>query len=54
MLHARWTVTITGWGLERLHADLEDDEARVVRESDGRLRQGDEGVTTIDIKGVKG
>jgi hypothetical protein len=54
VLHARWTVTITGWGLERLHADLEDDKARVVRESDGRLQQGDEGVTTIDIKEVKG
>ena len=54
MLHARWTVTITGWGLERLHADLEDDKARVVRESDDRLQQGDEGVTTIDIKEVKG
>jgi hypothetical protein len=54
VLHARWTVTITGWGLERLHAYLEDDKARVVREGDDRLRQGEEGVTTIDTKGGKG
>ena len=47
-------MTITGRGLERLYACLEDDKARVVRESDDRLRQGDEGVTTIDIKGGEG
>jgi hypothetical protein len=44
VLHARWTVTITGGGLERLHAYLEDDKARVVRESDDCLQLGYEGV----------
>jgi hypothetical protein len=52
--HARRTATITGRGVKRLHADREDDTARVVRESDDRLRQGDEGVTTIDIQEVEG
>ena len=37
------TVTITGWGLERLHAYPEDDKARVVRESDDRLLRGTRG-----------
>ena len=54
MPHARRTVTITGWGPERLHADPEDDAARVAREGDDRPRQGDGGVTAVDIKEVKG
>lgn len=38
MRHARRPVTITGRGLERLHAYPEDDTARVMREGDDRLR----------------
>jgi hypothetical protein len=33
---------------------LEDDSPPVVRESDDRIRQGDERVTTVDVKEVKG
>ena len=54
VLHARWTVTITGWGWSGCTPTWRTTRRGSCGRATAASSRGDEGVTTIDIKEVKG